>query len=47
MVGGGFAGASVARLFGKRGATIVSPQNSMLYTPSCPRAASGTSGLDE
>jgi NADH dehydrogenase FAD-containing subunit len=47
VVGGGFAGASVARLFGKRGATIVSPQNSMLYTPSCPRAASGTSGLDE
>jgi NADH dehydrogenase len=32
----------VARLLGKRGATIVSPQNSMLYTPLLPEAASGT-----
>ena len=42
VLGGGFAGASVARLLGDRGATIVSPQNSMLYTPLLPEAASGT-----
>jgi NADH dehydrogenase len=41
-VGGGFAGAYVARLLGKRGATIVSPENFMLYTPLLPEAASGT-----
>ena len=42
VLGGGFAGAYVARLLGTRGATIVSPQNSMLYTPLLPEAASGT-----
>ena len=42
VLGGGFAGAYVARLLGKQGATIVSPQNSMLYTPLLPEAASGT-----
>ncbi|HUQ22524.1 MAG TPA: NAD(P)/FAD-dependent oxidoreductase [Gaiellaceae bacterium] len=42
IVGGGFAGAYVARLLGKRGATIVSPENFMLYTPMLPEAASGT-----
>jgi NADH:ubiquinone reductase (H+-translocating) len=42
ILGGGFAGAYVARLLGKHGATIVSPQNSMLYTPLLPEAASGT-----
>ena len=42
MLGGGFAGAYVARLVGKRGATIVSPESSMLYTPLLPEAASGT-----
>lgn len=42
IVGGGFAGASVARLLGSRGATIVSPQNFMLFTPLLPEAASGT-----
>ena len=42
VVGGGFAGASVARLLGKRGATIVSPENFMLFTPILPEAASGT-----
>jgi len=42
VLGGGFAGAYVARLLGKRGATIVSRQNSMLYTPLLPEAASGT-----
>src|SRR6186997_578348 len=42
VVGGGFAGAYVARLLGKRGATIVSPENFMLYTPMLPEVASGT-----
>jgi len=42
ILGGGFAGAYVARLLGNHGATIVSPQNSMLYTPLLPEAASGT-----
>ena len=42
VLGGGFAGAYVARLLGKRGATIVSPESSMLYTPLLPEAASGT-----
>ena len=38
-MGGGFAGAYVARLLGKRGATIVNPDNFMLYTPLLPEAA--------
>ncbi|HUH15227.1 MAG TPA: NAD(P)/FAD-dependent oxidoreductase [Gaiellaceae bacterium] len=42
MAGGGFAGGYVARLLGRRGATIVSPENFMLYTPILPEAASGT-----
>jgi NADH dehydrogenase len=42
VVGGGFAGSYVARCLGKRGATIVSPENSMLFTPLLPEAASGT-----
>ncbi len=42
VVGGGFAGSYVARLLGRRGATIVSPENFMLYTPILPEAASGT-----
>jgi NADH:quinone reductase (non-electrogenic) len=42
VIGGGFAGAYVARLLGRRGATIVSPENFMLYTPMLPEAASGT-----
>jgi NADH dehydrogenase len=42
VVGGGFAGGYVARLLGKREATIVSPENSMLYTPMLPEAASGS-----
>jgi NADH dehydrogenase len=42
VVGGGFAGGYVARCLGKRGATIVSPENSMLYTPLLAEAASGT-----
>ena len=42
VLGGGFAGSYVARLLGKRGATIVSLENFMLFTPMLPEAASGT-----
>ena len=42
ILGGGFAGSTVARLLGRRGATVVSPENYMLYTPMLPEAASGT-----
>ncbi len=42
VLGGGFAGGYVARLLKDRGATIVSPENFMLYTPMLPEAASGT-----
>jgi NADH:ubiquinone reductase (H+-translocating) len=42
VIGGGFAGGYVARLLGKRGATIVSLENFMLFTPMLPEAASGT-----
>jgi NADH dehydrogenase len=42
ILGGGFAGGYVARLRGKQGATIVSLENFMLYTPMLPEAASGT-----
>ena len=42
VAGGGFAGAYVARLLKKRGATLVNPDNFMLYTPMLPEAASGT-----
>jgi NADH:ubiquinone reductase (H+-translocating) len=42
ILGGGFAGSYVARLLGDRGATIVSHENFMLYTPLLPEAASGT-----
>lgn len=42
IVGGGFAGAYVARLVGARGATLVNPDNFMLYTPLLPEAAAGT-----
>jgi NADH:ubiquinone reductase (H+-translocating) len=42
ILGGGFAGAYVARLLGAAGATIVSTENFMLYTPILPEAASGT-----
>ena len=41
VVGGGFAGSYVARLLGRAGATIVSRENFMLYTPLLPEAASG------
>ena len=42
IIGGGFAGGYVARLLRGRRATIVSPENFMLYTPLLPEAASGT-----
>jgi len=42
VLGGGFAGGYVARELGERGATIVSKDNYMLYTPLLPEAASGT-----
>jgi NADH dehydrogenase len=42
IVGGGFAGSTVARLLGTSGATIVGPENFMLFTPLLPEAASGT-----
>jgi NADH:ubiquinone reductase (H+-translocating) len=41
VVGGGFGGATVARLLGQRGATIVNAQNSMLFTPMLPELAGG------
>src|SRR5437763_4811007 len=42
ILGGGFAGSYVARLLKKRGATIVSPENFMLFASMLPEAASGT-----
>jgi NADH:ubiquinone reductase (H+-translocating) len=42
VLGGGFAGSYVARLLGRHGATIVSLENFMLFTPMLPEAASGT-----
>jgi NADH:ubiquinone reductase (H+-translocating) len=42
VLGGGFAGSYVARLLKQRGATVVSHENFMLYTPLLPEAASGT-----
>ena len=42
ILGGGFAGGYVARLLKRRGATVVSLENFMLYTPLLPGAASGS-----
>ena len=42
ILGGGFGGAYVARYLGTRRATIVSPENFMLFSPMLPEAASGT-----
>ena len=42
VLGGGFAGSYVARLLGKRGATILSTENYMLYTPLLVEAGAGT-----
>jgi NADH dehydrogenase len=41
VIGGGFGGATVARRLRKRGATLVSAQNSMLFTPMLPEVAAG------
>jgi NADH:ubiquinone reductase (H+-translocating) len=41
VLGGGFGGAYVARLLNSAGATIVSPQSTMLYTPLLPEVAAG------
>ncbi|HUA96552.1 MAG TPA: hypothetical protein VMB82_13625, partial [Acidimicrobiales bacterium] len=41
VVGGGFGGVTVARLLGTDGATIINPQNSMLFTPMIPEVAAG------
>jgi NADH dehydrogenase len=41
IAGGGYAGSMVARRLGRQGATIVSPENFMLFTPLLPEAASG------
>jgi NADH dehydrogenase len=41
VIGGGFGGVTVARQLGKRGATIVNTQNSMLFTPMLPEVAAG------
>src|SRR5436309_8763316 len=42
ILGGGFAGSTVARLLKKNGATIVSRENFMLFASMLPEAASGT-----
>jgi NADH dehydrogenase len=42
ILGGGFAGSWVARHLKKHGATIVSPENFMLFASMLPEAASGT-----
>src|SRR6266511_1810076 len=42
IAGGGYAGSLAARRLGRRGATIVSLENFMLFTPLLPEAASGT-----
>src|SRR5213596_1551193 len=42
ILGGGFAGSYVAKLLKEQGATIVSRENFMLFTPMLPEAASGT-----
>jgi NADH dehydrogenase len=41
ILGGGFAGAHIARCLGKRGATIISPESAMLYAPILPEVAAG------
>ncbi len=41
VLGGGFAGASVARELGRRGCTIVAPDDELVYTPLLAEATSG------
>ena len=42
VLGGGFAGATVTRNLGRTGATLVSNENAMLFTPMLPEVASGS-----
>jgi NADH dehydrogenase len=42
ILGGGFAGATVARRLGRIGATVVSDENALLFTPMLPEVASGS-----
>ncbi|CAN5882793.1 NAD(P)/FAD-dependent oxidoreductase [soil metagenome] len=42
ILGGGFAGATVARRLGRVGATLVSDENALLFTPLLPEVASGS-----
>jgi len=42
VLGGGFAGATVARRLGVDGPTLISEENALLFTPLLPEAASGT-----
>jgi len=42
ILGGGFAGATVARRLGRTGATLVSDENALLFTPMLPEVASGS-----
>lgn len=42
VLGGGFAGATVARGLGGEGPTLISEENALLFTPLLPEAASGT-----
>jgi len=42
ILGGGFAGATVARRLGRTGATVVSDENALLFTPMLPEVASGS-----
>jgi NADH dehydrogenase len=42
VLGGGYAGGWVTRLLGRAGATVVGPENFVLFTPLLPEAASGT-----
>ena len=42
ILGGGFGGATVARELGRTGATLVSSENALLFTPMLPEVASGS-----
>lgn len=42
ILGGGFGGATAARRLGRTGATLVSNENALLFTPMIPEVASGT-----
>jgi NADH dehydrogenase len=42
VLGGGFGGATTARALGRSGATLVSNENALLFTPMIPEVASGS-----